>query len=117
MQIRKSAIYGLRLCKVLLDRQEPMTLTELGKAIDLPRGGVQQVMLSLVHAEIVSSRRGLRGGYMLNKRNVTVARIVAAFVDGICAEMDGDSKEEAAIRRKIGSCVTGALRRMKLDDI
>lgn len=117
MQIRKSAIYGLRLCKVLLDRQEPMTLTELGKAIDLPRGGVQQVMLSLVHAEIVSSRRGLRGGYMLRKRNVNVAEIVAAFGDGICAEMDGDSKEEAAIRRKIGSCVTEALRRVKLDDI
>jgi DNA-binding IscR family transcriptional regulator len=117
MQIRKSAIYGLRLCKVLLDRQEPMTLTELGKAIDLPRGGGQQVMLSLVHAEIVSSRRGLRGGYMLRKRNVNVAEIVAAFGDGICAEMDGDSKEEAAIRRKIGSCVTEALRRVKLDVI
>jgi DNA-binding IscR family transcriptional regulator len=117
MQIRKNAIYALRLCQVLAGRQEPMSTVELGKAIDLTPLGVQQALIPMLREKIVVSRRGLRGGYMLRKRNVNVAEIVAAFGDGICAEMDGDSKEEAAIRRKIGSCVTGALRRMKLDDI
>jgi len=94
-----------------------MTLVELGEAIALPRGGVQQVMIPLLRAGIMWSRRGQRGGYMLRKKNVNVAEIVAAFADGICAKVEGDSKEERAIRRKVGSCVTGALRRMKLDDI
>jgi len=117
MQIRKNAIYAMRLCKLLAGQQVPMSLVELGRAIDLPRGGVQQAMIPLLREGIVVSRRGAQSGYMLRRKNVNIAAIVRAFGDGICAEVEGDSKEERAIRRKIGSCVTGALRRMKLDDI
>ena len=99
MPIRKNAIYALRLCQVLSGRQEPMSLVELGKAIDLTPVGVQQALVPLLCERVVLSRRGLRGGCMLRKTNVNVTEVVAA------------------IRRKIGSYVTETLRRMKLDDI
>jgi len=117
MQIKKNAIYAVRLCQVLSGQESPMSLVDLGQAIDLDPRGVQQALIPLLREGIVSSRRGSRGGYWLQKKGVSVGDIVTAFGDGICAVMAGDSEHEAAIRRKIGSRVEGCLRRMKLSDI
>jgi DNA-binding IscR family transcriptional regulator len=120
VQIRTNAVYAIRACRVLANQTSPtspMSLAELGEAVGLSPGSMQQALIPVLREGIVSSRRGSRGGYLLRKKAVSIGAIVAAFGDGICAEVAGDSEEEARIRRKIGSCVERALRRMKLDDI
>lgn len=109
-------MYAMQLCKVLSGQKGPLSLVELGEAIGLSPGCVQQAMIPLLREGIVSSRRGIHGGYALVKKGVNVATIVAAF-DGICPPVAGDSAEVARIRRKVGVSVERTLRKMKLSDI
>jgi len=119
MQIRKNAIYALEICGLLSGAEGPMSLVELGKAIELDPRGVQQVMIPLLRERIVSSRRGrgAQSGYTLEHKRLSVWTVAAAFGDGVCAQVAGDSRRQAAIRRKIRSSVGRALKGVKLADL
>ena len=117
MQIRKNAIYALEICGVLSGADGPMSLVEIGLAIGLEPGGVQQAIIPLLRERIVVSRRGRQSGYTLQRKRLNAWTVVSAFGDGVCAPVAGDSKRQAAIRRKIRSSIERALKGMKLADL
>jgi DNA-binding IscR family transcriptional regulator len=125
MKIGKKIVQAVEICKLLAAADSPMSLVELGEAIGLPPAGVQQLMLPLLREEIVVSRRGRHGGYVLQKKKASVGMIVVAFTGDIgnamCPDRDDESEAEREIRRKIrkliGSRVERLLRGMKLGDI
>jgi Rrf2 family protein len=82
MRITTWAEYGL-ICSVLLARrfgEGPITGREVAAAERLPADYVEQILLRLRRADIVSSVRGARGGYVLARDpdRITVREVVAA---------------------------------------
>ena len=51
----------------------PASLTEIAQAEDLPRAYLEQLVMSLRDAGLVTSTRGARGGYELSRRPVDIA--------------------------------------------
>lgn len=118
VQVRKTAIYAIRICNFLAGQESAMTLAEIGEAVGISRASVQQVMIPLLREGVVTSRCGASGGYWIEKRRrPSVGTLVAILGDGICPPMTDDLPEEARIRRRIGAQVGKALRKMKLSDI
>lgn len=58
-----------------------LTAAEIAEATGIPMATVAQVLKKLGHGGLVTSHRGARGGYVLNRRpdQVSVAEIVAAL--------------------------------------
>ena len=59
--------YGVRFMVALarMDRGEPVSLTDIAEAEDLPRAYLEQIVGSLRDAGIIDSQRGAHGGYRL----------------------------------------------------
>ena len=59
--------YGVRFMVALarMDHGEPVSLTEIAEAEDLPRAYLEQIVGSLRDAGIIDSQRGAHGGYRL----------------------------------------------------
>jgi len=82
MRITTQAEYGL-ICALHLARRTaegPVTGREIASVERLPADYVEQIMLKLRRAEIVSSTRGAHGGYRLARKpeEITVRDVIAA---------------------------------------
>lgn len=85
MQISKKADYALRAMAILaaLPPDRSMQAWELADSGDIPTKFLEQILLTLRRAGLLSSKRGVGGGYRLNResRLITVADVIEA-VDG-----------------------------------
>ena len=83
MKLSTKSRYGLRAMLFLaLTRREGVVMTrEIAEGQNLPETYLEQLMLSMRKAGLVSSVRGAKGGYMLAKRpeDITLAHIVVAL--------------------------------------
>ncbi len=82
LKIGKMADYALVLTHQLVKSVEPLSTTEdLTSASQLPLATVRKLLKNLVDANIVTSYRGINGGYKLSKapQNITVADVIAAI--------------------------------------
>ena len=82
MRITTQAEYGL-ICALHLARRtddRPVTGREIASAERLPADYVEQIMLKLRRASIVSSTRGAHGGYRLSRAadQITVRDVISA---------------------------------------
>ena len=72
----------------------PASLTEIAQAEDLPRAYLEQLVMSLRDAGLVTSTRGARGGYELSRRpgEIAMSDVVRALEGPIapmvCASED-----------------------------
>src|SRR5438477_4552914 len=87
MMFSTKAEYGIRVM-VELARQpgeEPMPLAEIAERGGLPLAYLEHLVARLRKADLVSSRRGSRGGYMLARpaENITMAEVVEALEGSI----------------------------------
>jgi Rrf2 family protein len=77
------AEYGVRVMVELARRggDEPVPLAEIAEHDQLPLAYLEHLVARLRRAELVTSRRGARGGYMLARpaSEITMAEIVAAL--------------------------------------
>lgn len=78
--ITQTAEYALRAIVYLADQSEPKTNTLIADATLVPVGYLAKVMQSLSKAGLVSSQRGLHGGFVLTvaANNLTVLQVVNA---------------------------------------
>ena len=68
MLLSKTAEYALRASVCLGDSRELLRTTqEIAEATHVPAGYLYKVLQALCRADLVSSRRGLHGGYTLNR--------------------------------------------------
>ena len=72
--------YGLRACLALACSQGQQAVAELSRDNQIPRRYLEQILNALRHKGLVSSTRGVKGGYRLAKdaQAITVGDIVEA---------------------------------------
>jgi FeS assembly SUF system regulator len=85
LRIGKMADYGLLIADCLASpskegEADQLTTDAIVRHTGLPDATVRKLLRLLVDAGLVSSRRGLRGGYRLNREanRITVAELIAA---------------------------------------
>jgi FeS assembly SUF system regulator len=81
LRIGKMADYGLLIADCLASEPEQLTTEAIVKQTGLPDATVRKLLRLLVDAGLVSSRRGLKGGYRLNREasRISVAELIAAI--------------------------------------
>jgi Rrf2 family protein len=87
MMFSTKAEYGIRVLVELARRggEEPVPLAEIAETDGLPLAYLEHLVARLRKAELVSSRRGARGGYMLARPagEITMAEVVEALEGSI----------------------------------
>ena len=85
MTITRQADYAVRLvlCLARTDGRKVMTVDEVSKECFIPKSFTAKIFQRLSHAGITSSRRGVRGGFVLarNPRDISLLQVVEA-IDG-----------------------------------
>lgn len=101
MRITSSIEYATRLMVSLArcNAQAPLPAEKLAESENVPPDYVNQILLRLKRAGLVSSRRGSGGGYNLARppAEITMGQVVRA-VDGtifedVCGKYEGGSKD------------------------
>ncbi len=87
MMFSTKAEYGVRVMIELARRggEKPVSLAEIAEHDQLPLAYLEHVVARLRKAELVSSRRGARGGYLLARpaQEITMAEVVSALEGSI----------------------------------
>ncbi len=130
--------YGVRLMVELARHRGtgPVSLADISDHEDLPRPYLEQLVISLRQAGLVTSTRGARGGYELSRapHDITMSQVVEALEGPIspmvCATDHGGSPDphpQACYRTsfcnvqslwvKVREAVIGALDSMTLADL
>lgn len=110
MKVSTRGEYGVR-AMVALARHYgggPMSITEIAKVSSVPAAYLEQLIAPLRRAELVSSKRGAHGGYVLS-RSPELVRVgdVYRVMEGPVAPMDCVSEDdEAQICPLIEGCET-----------
>jgi Rrf2 family protein len=81
MRLSKKAEYGLRALAVMAREKKSWSIQELCARENIPAKFLEQILLALRHAGVLSSRRGVGGGYSLVKpaAETTVGEVVRAL--------------------------------------
>ncbi len=87
MMFSTKAEYGIRVMVELAGaaREQPIPLAEIAERGGLPLAYLEHLVARLRKAELVASRRGSRGGYMLARpaEEITMAEVVEALEGSI----------------------------------
>lgn len=87
LKISSSVEYGSRIIVHLAAQKadDPITAEDLSESENIPRDYVDQLLMRLRRADIVVSRRGARGGYLLAKpaKDISVGSVMRAVDDGV----------------------------------
>jgi len=88
MQLTRAADYGVRVMVALAGSEvgSRVSLPELTRSTGAPESFLSKVLQSLAHAGLISSRRGLGGGFEISQqgREASIRAVVEA-VDGAIA--------------------------------
>ncbi len=100
LKISSSVEYGNRIIVRLASQKagDPLSAEKLAEAENVPRDYVDQLLMRLRRADIVVSRRGAHGGYLLARaaKDISVGSVMRAVDEGvfesICEKYsDGDT--------------------------
>lgn len=82
MRISKKAEYALRaLTAIARDKAKSWSIQELAEQERIPLKFLEQILLTLRHAGILASKRGVRGGYTLVQapEKITMGEVISQF--------------------------------------
>ena len=81
LRIGKLADYGLLIADCLANTSDQLTTEGIIQHTGLPEATVRKLLRQLVESGLVSSRRGLKGGYRLSREpeRISVAELIAAI--------------------------------------
>jgi Rrf2 family protein len=85
MKISRKAEYAIRALLILAQRssREPMQIQEMSKLGSIPVKFLEQILLSLKNAGLLRSKRGVGGGYRLDRPARTISLgMVIQIIDG-----------------------------------
>ncbi len=114
LKLSNRVIYGIKALYELAREygDEPLTIREISERHGLPIPFLEQVLHRLKQAEIVESRRGIKGGYTLARQpeTITIGDAVRALEGPIalCECLQNDTAESAGRAR---ACVTSNIYR------
>ena len=137
LKLSRMIDYGVViLSQMACQRRDMATAPELAEATGLPAPTVSKVLKSLARSELVSSHRGVRGGYTLScePEDISVAAIIEALegpvaltacveasdahcrVESLCPIRGGWEKVNAAIRQSLEAVSLADLVFSRFDD-
>jgi Rrf2 family protein len=90
VMITQKAKYALRALAVLAqaDAGVPMLISQIAEQQKIPKKFLEQILLELKHRDIVESRRGKQGGYLLLKpANAITFGEILRIIDGPIAPL------------------------------
>jgi Rrf2 family protein len=81
MRLSRKTEYGLRALAHLARGKRSWSIQELSEKEHIPVKFLEQILLSLRHAGILTSRRGMMGGYSLarNGSEITVGEVIRSL--------------------------------------
>lgn len=123
MHISKKSEYALRALLSIARRKgtAPVQITELSERERIPVKFLEQILLSLRKADILSSKRGVGGGYTLNRapEQISVGEIIR-LMDGPILPLSEDLEPRSPMRAfmvQLKGEITGLLESRTLADI
>ncbi|WP_298337117.1 Rrf2 family transcriptional regulator [Ferrimicrobium sp.] len=86
--------------------EKPTSVAELSRRTGLPQPYLEQILLTLKGAGLVTSRRGASGGYVLSRdpTQITLAQIISAVDGPLTLDNFGAPHENGACEHE-GQCV------------
>ena len=86
MRITQEADYALRICALLAQADIPVGAPQLAAELSVPSRFTSKILRKLMLAGVVSSTRGVNGGFSLklSAKELTLKRVIEA-VDGVIA--------------------------------
>lgn len=81
MRLSKKAEYGLRALALMARGRKSWSIQELSEKEHIPVKFLEQILLSLRHAGLLTSRRGMMGGYSLARSasEITVGEVIRSL--------------------------------------
>lgn len=129
MKISKKAEYALRAMVILADSppNKPHQIQDLAQKGSVPVKFLEQILLMLKRSGLLKSKRGIGGGYQLNReaRTISVAEVIQA-IDGTLCSLAPNAADLPDFRganglhetlQKIDSTVNEQLWAQSLEDI
>lgn len=129
MKISKKAEYALRAMVILADSppNKPHQIQDLAQKGSVPVKFLEQILLMLKRSGLLKSKRGVGGGYQLNReaRTISVAEVIQA-IDGTLCSLAPNAADLPDFRganglhetlQKIDSTVNEQLWAQSLEDI
>lgn len=117
MRISKKADYALRAVVILagLAPGKSMQAQELARTGGVPLKFLEQILLVLKRAGMLRSKRGVGGGYQLQResRFITVAEVVEAIDGDIGALVDGEQVPTFAGAAGLVNCLGEAAEKLR----
>ena len=99
MTISRKAVYALRAIVILAGSppDRPLQIQEMAETGGIPLKFLEQILLTLKRGGLLRSKRGVGGGYLLEKpaRQVSVGEVIDLVDGGLCALADPESDPEA----------------------
>jgi len=129
VKISKKAEYALRAMVILADSppNKPHQIQDLAQKGSVPVKFLEQILLMLKRSGLLKSKRGIGGGYQLNReaRTISVAEVIQA-IDGTLCSLAPNAADLPDFRganglhetlQKIDSTVNEQLWAQSLEDI
>jgi Rrf2 family protein len=123
--ISKKTIYGLQAAILLAKSYDsgPVLITDLAREGHIPKKFLEAILLELRKNDILKSKKGKGGGYVLGKnpQNITVGDIIRTL-DGSFSEIyfDGETKETNEIKmimKEVRDAMSNILNKTSLADV
>ncbi len=130
LRISKLTDYGVVLSTHLAGLTEPKSVRELAVETGLPEPTVSKVLKTLSKAQVVTSRRGVHGGYSLSRppHEISIVEVITALEGPIAVTECTDESDDASCAhethcsvrgnwQRINDAVLTALRAITLDEM
>jgi Rrf2 family protein len=123
--ISKKAIYGLQAAILLAKRYDsgPVLITDLAREGRIPKKFLEAILLELRKNDILNSKKGKGGGYVLGKspQEISIGEIIR-ILDGSFSELyfDGETKETNEIKmvmKEVRDAMSNILDKTSLADV
>ena len=100
MTCSRKAAYALRAIVILAGAppDRPMQIQDMAETGKIPLKFLEQILLTLKRAGLLRSKRGVGGGYLLEKpaRQISVGEVLTHVDGGVCALAEHESGPDAA---------------------
>ena len=120
MQLTSYEAYALWIGRALAQAEGPVKKADLAAQLDVDEGYVQQVLIFLMEAGLVASKRGNYGGYMLAKdpKKITALALIDNSRGAPAFQIkDGDAKGLNLARTWMRKQMEAVLGKMSILDV
>ncbi len=106
MLLTRASEYALLSLVVLAKADKPLDAESLSKELDIPKSFLAKILQSLAREKIISSFKGVNGGFALNETSHTrtLLELMTAVESKTPAVFDCSSSQEACPSNKASTC-------------